>query len=96
MAQRYVRVKTYKQQVYYGFLQADRSVAVLDAPPWLDGQVTDIVLPLDSYQILAPCAPSKIIAVGKNYLRHAQEMGTPVPAEPLVFLALGFPFPSHV
>ena len=86
MAQRYVRVKTDKQQVYYGFLQADRSVAVLDAPPWLDGQVTDIVLPLDSYQILAPCAPSKIIAVGKNYLKHAKEMGTPVPAEPLVFL----------
>ena len=86
MAQRYVRVKTDKQQIYYGFLQADRSVAVLDAPPWLDGQATDIVLPLDSYQILAPCAPSKIIAVGKNYLKHAQEMGTPVPKEPLIFL----------
>jgi 2-keto-4-pentenoate hydratase/2-oxohepta-3-ene-1,7-dioic acid hydratase in catechol pathway len=30
--------------------------------------------------------PSKIIAVGKNYLKHAQEMGTPVPKEPLLFL----------
>jgi 2-keto-4-pentenoate hydratase/2-oxohepta-3-ene-1,7-dioic acid hydratase in catechol pathway len=86
MAQRYVRVKTNQQQVYYGFLQADRSVAVLDAPPWLNGQKTDIELAADTYQLLAPCAPSKIIGVGKNYLKHAQEMGTPVPKEPLIFL----------
>ena len=86
MAQRYVRVKTKEQQVYYGFLQADRSVAVLDAPPWLNGQATDLELGFDTYQLLAPCAPSKIVAVGKNYLKHAQEMGTPVPKEPLLFL----------
>ena len=86
MAQRYVRVQTDKQQIMYGFLQADRSVSVLDAPPWLEGQPTEIVLPADSYQLLAPCAPSKIVAVGKNYLNHAREMGTPVPSEPLIFL----------
>jgi 2-keto-4-pentenoate hydratase/2-oxohepta-3-ene-1,7-dioic acid hydratase in catechol pathway len=39
-----------------------------------------------NYQILAPCAPSKIVAVGKNYADHAAEMGTPVPSEPLIFL----------
>ncbi|MEO1006329.1 MAG: fumarylacetoacetate hydrolase family protein, partial [Cyanobacteria bacterium J06638_38] len=33
-----------------------------------------------------PCVPSKIVAVGKNYLKHALEMGTPVPQEPLIFL----------
>lgn len=86
MPQRYVRVKTDRQQVYYGLMQADRSVAVLDAPPWLNGQPTELVLAADTYQLLAPCAPSKIVAVGKNYLKHAQEMGTPVPNEPLLFL----------
>ena len=50
------------------------------------GQETDIVQKIDSYQLLAPCVPSKIIAVGKNYLKHAAEMGTPVPQEPLLFL----------
>jgi 2-keto-4-pentenoate hydratase/2-oxohepta-3-ene-1,7-dioic acid hydratase in catechol pathway len=40
----------------------------------------------DTYQLLAPCAPSKIVAVGKNYTDHAAEMGTPVPTEPLLFL----------
>lgn len=85
MAQRYVRVRTDQKQVYYGVLQADRSVAVLDAPPWLNGQATDIELAADTYEILAPCAPTKIIGVGKNYIKHAQEMGTPVPTEPLLF-----------
>jgi 2-keto-4-pentenoate hydratase/2-oxohepta-3-ene-1,7-dioic acid hydratase in catechol pathway len=86
MAQRYVRVKTTQEQIYYGLLQPNRSVAVFDAPPWLGGQFTDIELEPESYQLLAPCAPSKIVAVGKNYANHAAEMGTPVPKEPLLFL----------
>jgi len=30
--------------------------------------------------------PSKIVCVGKNYAKHAAEMGGEVPAEPLIFL----------
>jgi 2-keto-4-pentenoate hydratase/2-oxohepta-3-ene-1,7-dioic acid hydratase in catechol pathway len=86
MAQRYVRIKTNREQIYYGVLKANRSVSVYDAPPWLNGQETDIVLELDTYQLLAPCVPSKIVAVGKNYLKHAAEMGSSVPEEPLLFL----------
>ena len=86
MAQRYVRVKTAQGQIYYGLLQPNRNVAVFDAPPWLGGQTTELELQLDEYQILAPCAPSKIVAVGKNYASHAEEMGTPVPQQPLLFL----------
>ncbi|MCY7390704.1 MAG: fumarylacetoacetate hydrolase family protein [Leptolyngbyaceae cyanobacterium CAN_BIN12] len=86
MAQRYVRVKTGDGQIHYGLLQVDRQVRPLDAPPWLEGQPTDFDLAPDSYQILAPCYPSKVIAVGKNYANHAAEMGTPVPQEPLLFL----------
>jgi 2-keto-4-pentenoate hydratase/2-oxohepta-3-ene-1,7-dioic acid hydratase in catechol pathway len=36
--------------------------------------------------LLAPCEPSKIVCVGQNYARHAQEMGKEVPQEPLLFL----------
>lgn len=86
MAQRYVRIKSNTGQVYYGSLSLDRSVRVLDAPPWLGGQPSDTILEAETYQILAPCAPSKIIAVGKNYANHAAEMGTDVPGEPLLFL----------
>ena len=86
MAQRYVRVQNQEGKVYYGLLQPSFNVQLLDAPPWLHGQPTDLILEPDDYQILAPCAPSKIIAVGKNYANHAAEMGTPVPSEPLLFL----------
>lgn len=86
MAQRYVRVQAADGQIYYGLLQVDRQVRALDAPPWLQGQPIDLELEPDSYQVLAPCAPSKIVAVGKNYANHAAEMGTPVPQEPLLFL----------
>ncbi|GAL94759.1 MAG: FAA hydrolase family protein [Microcystis wesenbergii TW10] len=86
MAQRYVRVKHRQGQIFYGLLQLNRSVAVFDVPPWQGGQLTKLELEPDSYQLLAPCFPSKIIAVGKNYRAHAAEMGTPVPEEPLLFL----------
>lgn len=86
MAQRYVRVQNIEGIVYYGLLQLDLNVQVLDAPPWLHGQPTDLKLEPDGYQILAPCSPSKVVAVGKNYADHAAEMGTKVPEEPLIFL----------
>ncbi len=86
MANRYVRVQATEGQVYYGLLQLSREVQVLDAPPWLKGQLTEQSLTPDQYRLLAPCSPSKIVAVGKNYASHAAEMGTPVPREPLLFI----------
>jgi 2-keto-4-pentenoate hydratase/2-oxohepta-3-ene-1,7-dioic acid hydratase in catechol pathway len=32
-----------------------------------------------------PLKPTKIVAVGRNYLEHARELGNEVPAEPLLF-----------
>lgn len=86
MVQRYVRVQAQTGDVYYGVLQPNRSVDVLDAPPWLQGKQTEIELVADTYQLLAPCTPSKIVAVGRNYAAHAAEMQSAVPQEPLLFL----------
>lgn len=86
MAQRYIRIQDLQGRVYYGLLQLNQNVQVLDAPPWLQGQPIDLELEPDRYQVLAPCAPAKIVAVGKNYVDHAQEMGGSVPKEPLLFL----------
>lgn len=86
MAQRYVRVQTSTGQLYYGFLHLDRQVQILDAPPWMKGQPTDEALLPGEYQLLSPCAPSKIVAVGKNYAKHAAEMGGVLPDEPLLFI----------
>jgi 2-keto-4-pentenoate hydratase/2-oxohepta-3-ene-1,7-dioic acid hydratase in catechol pathway len=37
-------------------------------------------------RLLAPCTPSKIIALGVNYRSHGEEMSHRIPTEPLIFL----------
>jgi 2-keto-4-pentenoate hydratase/2-oxohepta-3-ene-1,7-dioic acid hydratase in catechol pathway len=37
-------------------------------------------------RLLPPCAPSKIVCVGRNYAEHARELGNEAPKEPLIFL----------
>lgn len=41
---------------------------------------------LASVRLLAPVAPSKVVAIGLNYKDHARERGKALPAEPLMFL----------
>lgn len=41
---------------------------------------------LDGVKLLAPCAPSKIVCLGLNYRKHAEETGLPIPSLPLIFL----------
>jgi len=40
----------------------------------------------DQARLLAPVIPTKIIAVGRNYVDHADEMDSDVPEEPAIFL----------
>jgi 2-keto-4-pentenoate hydratase/2-oxohepta-3-ene-1,7-dioic acid hydratase in catechol pathway len=41
---------------------------------------------LGDVRLLAPAEPSKIVCVGRNYLKHAKELGNEMPSEPLLFL----------
>jgi 2-keto-4-pentenoate hydratase/2-oxohepta-3-ene-1,7-dioic acid hydratase in catechol pathway len=41
---------------------------------------------LSEVRLLPPCAPSKIVCVGRNYREHAAELGNDVPSEPIIFL----------
>jgi len=43
-------------------------------------------VPLEDVHLLAPVLPSKVVAVGRNYLEHAEEMGAAIPDEPVIFL----------
>jgi len=47
---------------------------------------TGETLVLGEVTLLAPCEPSKIVALGLNYRDHAAEFGHAVPDEPLIFL----------
>jgi 2-keto-4-pentenoate hydratase/2-oxohepta-3-ene-1,7-dioic acid hydratase in catechol pathway len=42
-------------------------------------------MPLDAAELLAPVTPTKIVCVGRNYRDHVKEMGSEMPAEPLLF-----------
>jgi 2-keto-4-pentenoate hydratase/2-oxohepta-3-ene-1,7-dioic acid hydratase in catechol pathway len=41
---------------------------------------------LGRVKLLAPCKPSKIVAVGLNYRDHAHELGFLIPENPIIFL----------
>ncbi len=41
---------------------------------------------LDKVRLLAPCRPTKVVAVGLNYRDHIIEMGHQMPEEPVIFL----------
>ncbi len=43
-------------------------------------------IPFAGARLLAPCTPTKIVCVGKNYYDHAMELGSDVPEHPILFL----------
>ncbi|MFC4000589.1 fumarylacetoacetate hydrolase family protein [Prauserella oleivorans] len=65
---------------------ADATVAEIADHPFGTPNFTGRRWPLADVRLLAPILPTKIIAVGRNYADHAQEMGNEVPAEPMIFL----------
>lgn len=71
------------KRVRYSF---DRNLPATapDGPEVLYGEFGAI--DLSSVRLLPPCAPSKIVCVGRNYAEHARELGNEPPAEPLIFL----------
>jgi 2-keto-4-pentenoate hydratase/2-oxohepta-3-ene-1,7-dioic acid hydratase in catechol pathway len=63
-----------------------------DAITGLEGDFFGDLKPLNTrwraseVKLLAPCMPSKVVAVGLNYRDHAKEMKLPFPDEPILFL----------
>jgi 2-keto-4-pentenoate hydratase/2-oxohepta-3-ene-1,7-dioic acid hydratase in catechol pathway len=51
--------------------------------------------PLESVSFLPPIYPSKIVAIGRNYVDHAIEGGAEPPAAPLIFNKLPNSLSSH-
>jgi 2-keto-4-pentenoate hydratase/2-oxohepta-3-ene-1,7-dioic acid hydratase in catechol pathway len=69
----------------YGKLDGERIYA-FGSTPFEGFQETSEVAALPKVKLLAPCEPSKIVALGLNYHDHAAEFGRQVPEEPLIFL----------
>ncbi|MEF3169249.1 MAG: fumarylacetoacetate hydrolase family protein [Deltaproteobacteria bacterium] len=71
---------------HYGILR-EGYIRDIVADPF-EGMIvgTSEIHPLDEIRLLAPCTPTKIVALGLNYRDHAKELGMPLPDEPLIFL----------
>src|SRR5271167_4679527 len=69
----------------YGLLDGDavREIEGLPWGAWVEGHG---IWDLKQVRMLAPCEPSKIVCVGRNYGAHAAELGNELPKEPLLFL----------
>ncbi|MBO8137772.1 MAG: fumarylacetoacetate hydrolase family protein [Desulfotomaculum sp.] len=77
---------SYKEQVFTGNLSDDGKVYPLTGEIYRDIKTAPYGYPLEEVKVLAPCRPSKIVCVGLNYRDHAEELGLPVPDEPVLFL----------
>jgi len=71
----------------YGILEGEK-ISVLWGTPYDGGleNTTGEGMSLPEVTLLAPCEPTKIVALGLNYRDHAAEFGHPIPEEPLLFM----------
>ena len=76
---------TLGKKIEYGVLNNKR-IRVLDGNPYRRIKTTDRYHDLSEVKLLAPCVPSKIVALGVNYRSHGEEMSHRIPAEPLIFI----------
>lgn len=77
-----------KNAAHYGILDDDRFFEIptpFDSPPHSPKRSV-VNWSLSDVKLLSPCAPSKIVCVGRNYTEHAAELGNDLPKEPLIFL----------
>ncbi|MED1824893.1 fumarylacetoacetate hydrolase family protein [Brevibacillus agri] len=71
--------------VSYGILEGDEVIQV-EGSIYGDTRLTDRRYPLSAVKLLAPITPGKIVAIGLNYKKHAEEVNKPLPEEPMMFL----------
>ncbi len=81
-------------RAFFALLEGSGRVRPIDGDPFttepvlgaLTGPAPGTSRLLDGLSWLAPCSPSKIVGVGRNYREHAAELKHPLPEEPLLFL----------
>jgi 2-keto-4-pentenoate hydratase/2-oxohepta-3-ene-1,7-dioic acid hydratase in catechol pathway len=72
-------------KIQYGVIEEDM-IRGLAGPPFDEIKSTHNFYRPTDIRLLAPCTPSKIIALGVNYRSHGEEMSHRIPTEPLIFL----------
>lgn len=74
-----------EEKVFYVEKQGDVLMELL-GEPYDTVHYTGRRLDFSNVRLLAPCTPTKIVAVGLNYAKHANELGMKVNKAPIIFL----------
>jgi 2-keto-4-pentenoate hydratase/2-oxohepta-3-ene-1,7-dioic acid hydratase in catechol pathway len=80
-----VRVDSRVDDITYGAVEPE-GIRLHLGSPFVAWEPTETVVAWDQARLLAPVIPTKIVAVGRNYEEHADELGNPLPEEPALFL----------
>jgi 2-keto-4-pentenoate hydratase/2-oxohepta-3-ene-1,7-dioic acid hydratase in catechol pathway len=84
-----LRIYRYKvgPNIYYGEQVGDDTLArcVRLNQSSLELKRAGVEDQLSDVELLPPCAPSKVVCIGRNYVEHAKERGEEVPEKPLMF-----------
>jgi 2-keto-4-pentenoate hydratase/2-oxohepta-3-ene-1,7-dioic acid hydratase in catechol pathway len=78
---------SHQDAIAYGIVDDGELVQLAGDPMFAGFEPTGTRIPIADVALLAPVIPrSKVVAIGRNYRAHAEELGNDVPAEPLMFL----------
>ena len=82
---RIIRFRTQDKPPQYGWIMEDK-VGEITGDPFGEFLRQEARIPIDEVKLLAPCLPSKIVCIGRNYAEHAREQHAEAPKVPLIFL----------
>lgn len=80
-----VRVDSDVDDITYGVVEPE-GIRLYRGTPFVAWEPTETVVDWTEARLLAPVIPTKVIAVAKNYVEHAAEVGGTVPDQPVIFV----------
>jgi len=80
-----VRIDAEADDITYGTVEPD-GIRLYHGSPFFHWERSETVLPITEVKLLSPVIPTKVIAVGRNYVDHVAEMNSEVPDTPAIFL----------
>lgn len=75
---RILRVR-HQNEIFYASLGEEHVISLNKELPFKEP------IPLSEIAVLPPVAPTKVVCIGLNYRKHAEELGLDVPEEPVIF-----------
>lgn len=83
---RYVRFLAPDKTENWAIIKDNDLLVRISDNPFVNHKESKDEFKFGEVDLLAPCNPSKIVAIGLNYKDHAEELNMNIPDEPIIFL----------